>query len=374
MAGKDFVKNYRNWKAWQDGEIAEDWPLIGMIHLDNMLHSDGDAHTRIRGLVAKAFTPRRVELLRPAIEELTENLLDQMERGNGAADLRSALAVPLPMGVICRLFGIPDEDRPTIQRLVSSVFSTVAPVEEVLATQATVTEYFTDLVQRRRATPGEDLTSALIQARDEGDQLSDRELIDSLWLFMAAGFETTVGVFTNAVKALLTHPDQLGLLRDGAVPWSAAVEETLRWDTSVAILPFRYPVRDVELGGRLLKRGDPVLVSFASANRDCAQHGAQAHVFDITREQKRHVAFGHGPHFCLGAPLARLELGVALPALFRRFGDLDLAVDPAELTPVPSIFTNAPERLPVRWNPDEDRLVPSSVRGATSAARRGGGE
>ncbi|GAA3756329.1 cytochrome P450 [Spinactinospora alkalitolerans] len=349
MSGRRFVKNYRNWRAWQDGEVGADWPLIGMVHLDNMLHSDGETHARIRGLIARAFTPRRVEELRPDIEGLVTGLLDDLGRAGGRADLKSALAVPLPMGVICKLFGIPDSDRPTIGRLVGSVFSTVATPEEVLDTQARVNAYFTDLVRRRRETPGDDLTSALIQARDEGDRLSDRELLDTLWLFMAAGFETTVGVLANAVRALLTHPEQLAMLRRGELPWSAAVEEALRWDTSVAALPFRYPTEDLELGGRTLRKGDPVLIFFASANRDPLQHGPEAHVFDITREQRRNVAFGHGPHFCLGAPLARLELGIALPALFERFPDL--ALDGGEPVPTPSIFTNLPLELPVRCTP-----------------------
>ncbi|RCV49791.1 cytochrome P450 family protein [Marinitenerispora sediminis] len=362
LSGRRFARNYRNWRAWQQGEVPEDSPVLGMIRLDNMLQSDGAAHGRLRGLVGRAFTPARVGELRPAVEELVGALLDEFDAPEraGRTDLKAALAVPLPLGVICRLFGVPEEDRPAIQEMVTRVFSSLTTPEEALANQRRVDEYFTDLVRRRRGSPGDDLTSALIQARDEGERLSDRELIDTLWLFMAAGFETTVGVLANGVRALLTHPEQLALLRSGAQPWSAAVEEVLRWDSSVAMLPFRYPVEDLELGGRLLRRGDPVLVSFASANRDPAQHGADAHVFDITRTQARNVAFGHGPHFCLGAPLARLELGVAFPALFERFPDLALDLPPGgAVPPMPSVFTNLPAGLPVRYTSSSGGPAPA---------------
>lgn len=351
MSDPRFAKNYRNWAAYQRGEIPEGHPLLGMVQLDNMLHSDGDDHGRLRGLISKAFTPRRVRELRPQVQKLVGELLDGMEAGAGRADVKADLATPLPMGVICELFGIPEQDKLTVRELVSNVFSTVATPEEALNTQQRVNELFSGLIADKRANPGEDLTSALIGSRDENDRLSEVELLDTLWLMMAAGFETTMGALANTVRALLTHRDQLDLVRSGECSWDAVIEEGLRWDTSVASLPFRFPTEDVEIGGRTLRAGEPVLVSFASANRDAEQHGDAAEDFDITRKQKRHLSFGHGVHFCLGAPLARMEMQVALPALFERFPDLDLAADPASIAPVASIFTNCPTELPVTFTP-----------------------
>lgn len=351
MSDSRFAKNYRNWASYQRGEIPEGHPLLGMVQLDNMLHSDGDDHGRLRGLISKAFTPRRVRELRPQVEKLVGELLDGMEDGSGRADVKADLATPLPMGVICELFGIPERDKLTVRELVSNVFSTVSSPEEAADTQRRVNELFSGLIADKRENPGEDLTSALIGSHDENDRLSEVELLDTLWLMMAAGFETTMGALTNTVRALLTHRDQLDLVRRGECSWDAVIEEGLRWDTSVASLPFRFPTEDVEIGGRTLREGEPILVSFASANRDPEQHGDAAEVFDITRKQKRHLSFGHGVHFCLGAPLARMEMQVALPALFDRFPDLALAADSSTLTPFASIFTNCPTELPVSYTP-----------------------
>ena len=193
MSDPRFAKNYRNWAAYQRGEIPEGHPLLGMVQLDNMLHSDGDDHGRLRGLISKAFTPRRVRELRPQVQKLVGELLDGMEAGAGRADVKADLATPLPMGVICELFGIPEQDKLTVRELVSNVFSTVATPEEALNTQQRVNELFSGLIADKRANPGEDLTSALIGSRDENDRLSEVELLDTLWLMMAAGFETTMG-------------------------------------------------------------------------------------------------------------------------------------------------------------------------------------
>ncbi|MCP2163783.1 cytochrome P450 family protein [Goodfellowiella coeruleoviolacea] len=342
-----FARNWRHWSALSSGAVPQDHPLVSLVRYDNMLQSDGADHTRLRGLISKAFTARRVQELRPRVEELVTDLLDRIEAKGGQADIVADLAMPLPLSVISELFGVAEADRPRVLAMARSVFSSVTSAEEASANLEAVAAYFTGLIAEKRQHPADDLTSALIQARDKEDRLSEQELFDTLWLMLVAGFETTEGVIANGVRALLTHPDQLELLRSGQCSWEAAVEEVLRWDTSIANLPFRYAIEDVELGGRTLRKGEAVLLSFASANRDPEQHGPDAHLFDITREQRKHLAFGHGVHFCLGSPLARLELQTALPALFDRFPDLALATPTTELTPVASVVSNYPTTLPV---------------------------
>lgn len=203
----------------------------------------------------------------------------------------------------------------------------------------------------RPASPGDDLTSALIEAREEnGDRLSEGELIGTL-LLIIAGHETTLNLITNAVRALCAHRDQLELVRSDSsgAAWGAVVEETLRYDSPVSFFPFRYPTTDLAVGDTVIPRGAPVLVSYTSAGRDPHAHGADADRFDITREAAtRHLSFGHGAHYCLGAPLARMEATIALEALFTRFPALDLAVPDEELVPHASFVGNSPRELPVR--------------------------
>nr|BFE50746.1 hypothetical protein GCM10017745_41730 [Saccharothrix mutabilis subsp. capreolus] len=205
------------------------------------------------------------------------------------------------------------------------------------------------LVEAKRRDPGDDLADGLIAARDEdGSRLTEQELVDTLILVLAAGHETTVNLLDHAITALLTHPEQRRRVETGDVSWADVVEETLRWQAPVAHLPLRYAVEDVAVDGTVIARGDAVLAGYAAAGRDPEHHGPTAAEFDPGRADKTHLSFGFGAHYCLGAPLARLEAELALPALFARFPDLALAVPPSDLAPLPSFISNGHATLPVR--------------------------
>jgi cytochrome P450 len=341
----------QHWRAWRDGEIADDWPLRIWVSVQNMFTAYGTEHRRLRSLTAAAFTARRVAALRPSIEGITATLLDRIAAAprDRPVDLRATFAYPLPVDVICRLFGVPDDQRSALRKVVDTVFDTTTTPADAQANAEQMYEILNGLTAGKRTTPGDDLTTALINARDEDDTaLSETELVDTLVLMLTAGHETTVNLLDQAVTALLTHPDQLELIRQGRRTWGDAVEEALRWQAPVAYLPLRYAVQDIPLdGGVVIAKGDAILAAYAAAGRDHAHHGEQADQFDITRSNKQHLAFGHGVHFCLGAPLARLEAEIALPALFDRFPALRLAVPAEELTPMHSFLSNGHEHIPV---------------------------
>lgn len=345
----------RHWTAWINGEIPADWPLYPWVSVRNMFTAYGEDHRRLRGLVAGAFTARRTAALRPWIERITAGLLDSLAAsGGGRADLRRDFAYPLPIEVICQLCGVPDHARPGVRRVVDGLFDTSATPEQALATQREMYAIFAGLVEAKRAAPGDDLTSVLVSVRneDDGSRLSETELVDTLILMLSAGHETTVNLLDHAITAMLIHPDELDLVRTGERSWTDVIDETLRWQAPVASLPLRYAVEDIGVGGVVIGRGEAILAGYAAAGRDPGWHGADADRFDITRPDKDHLAFGHGVHHCLGAPLARLEAEVALPALFGRF-DLSLAVPVGELAPVNSFISNGHRELPVRLRPAE---------------------
>ncbi|MFG3252641.1 cytochrome P450 [Streptomyces sp. NPDC048172] len=346
----------QHWPRWINGEISPEWPLFTWVAVRNMFTAYGGDHRRLRTLVAKAFTARRTAALRPRVEELVTGLLDGVAdsgRRGDVVDLREAFCYPLPIQVITDLFGLPEEWSAQLRTLVDSVFHTSADPEEAAATYAGFHTLLGDLVRLKRGSPADDLTSGLIAARDEdGTRLSEQELIDTLLLMVSAGHETTVNLLDNAVHALLTRPRQLEHVRAGRAGWDDVIEETLRHDAPVASVPLRYAVADIDVGGagegHVIRAGEAILASYAAAGRDPGWHGFDADVFDVTRADKEHLAFGHGAHFCLGAPLARLEARTALPALFERFPGLALAVPPEELEPVDSFISNGHRTLPVR--------------------------
>ncbi|GAA1519105.1 cytochrome P450 [Streptomyces albidochromogenes] len=342
----------RHWPAWIDGDITPDWPLFTWVAVTNMFTAYGSDHRRLRKLVSTAFTARATEALRPRIERMTADLLDGLAATpeGQVVDLREEYCYPIPIQVICELFGVDDEGtRKELRRLVDSIFNTAATPEEAAATFRGIHQVLCDLVALKRETPGDDMTSVLIAAREEdGERLTEAELVDTLLLVISAGHETTVNLLDNAIHALLTHPEQLALVRAGRATWNDVIEETLRVQAPVASLPLRYAVEDIEAGGVTIERGDAILAAYAAAGRNPAHHGDDADRFDVTRVNKEHLAFGHGVHFCLGAPLARLEAQIALPALFERFPGLVPAVPAQGLRPVASFISNGHRTLPAR--------------------------
>lgn len=349
-------KNWRNWAAIQRGDIPDDWPLIGMLKVDNMVTADGAEHHRLRRLVARTLTRRRVEELRPRVTEIVDGLLDALpaQAGpDGSVDLRRHFAYPVPMQVICELTGVPEPWRPRLRELVDSIFRTDTTPEEVVATQRDRVDMLGRLVALRRDHPSADLTSALIEAREsDPGTLSDDELADTIWLMLTAGHETTLSLIVNTVRALLTQPGQYAHIRDADEPdWAAAIEETLRWDAPIGNFMARYPTEPVTIAGVTIDAGEAILAPYSGVGRDTAQHGPDAACYDLTRDQAKNLAFSDGPHMCPGATLARMEATIAVHTLFTRHPTMTLAVPPTALTPVPSFFSNSTSRLPVHLSP-----------------------
>ncbi|MGW1066760.1 cytochrome P450 family protein [Streptomyces aureus] len=342
------VKDINVWGAWQRGEIAPDWPLIGLANPGrSMLTVDGADHRRMRTLVAQALTPRRVEQMRERISKLTESLLDNLT--GDVADLKADFAYPLPMYVIADLMGIEESRLPRLKELFEKFFSTQTPPAEVIATLTELAGIMAETVAAKRAEPGDDLTSALILASEDGDHLTDAEIVSTLQLMVAAGHETTISLIVNAVVNLSAHPEQRALVLSGEAEWSAVVEETLRYATPTSHVLIRFATEDVPVGDKVIPAGDALIVSYGAIGRDENAHGPTAGEFDITRNSRnRHISFGHGPHVCPGAALSRLEAGVALPALYERFPALDLAVPLSELRNKPVVTQNDLFELPVR--------------------------
>jgi pimeloyl-[acyl-carrier protein] synthase len=302
----------------------------------SMLDRDPPDHTRLRGLVSKAFTPRVVERLRPQIQQIIDGLLDRVE-GAHSMDLIEAFAYPLPVIVICQMLGVPVEHRERfkqwgldIARGLDGIL--LPPDSEVLrrssAARHALSEYFRELIAERRASPREDMLSALIAAEEAGDKLSEEELLATCILLLVAGHETTVNLIGNGTLALLRHPDQLRRLRENPELIGSAVEELLRYDGPVQRTA-RIPSEDVTIGGRTIAKGEMVMPFIGAADRDPAQFPDPDRL-DIARPDNRHIAFGWGIHFCLGAPLARVEGQLAINTLVQRLPKLALATDKPE--------------------------------------------
>ncbi|MDW8212238.1 MAG: cytochrome P450 [Roseiflexaceae bacterium] len=294
-----------------------------------MLFTDPPDHTRLRTLVHRAFTPRVVESYRPLVQHLVDQLLDAAA-ARGEVELISEFAYPLPVTVIAHMLGVPvdmhDQFRRWSDVLAAFIGGTTRPEAEVLpmALKAVLemTDFFLALVAERRRAPRDDLLSALAQAEDGGDRLSEQELVANSILLLLAGHETTTNLIGNGTLALLRHPDQCALLRNHPELAASAVEELLRYDSPVQMTS-RRALADIDFHGHRIKAGQTVTVFIGAANRDPAQYENPARL-DLTRTDVRHLAFGHGPHYCLGAPLARLEGQVALSTLVRRFPHMRL--------------------------------------------------
>ncbi|MGN9762968.1 cytochrome P450 family protein [Streptomyces sp. SD31] len=341
----------QHWRLWP--EIAErpSWAwILGWVGVVNMLSTYGADHTRLRKLVAPSFTQRRTEMMRPRVEAITAELLDALDDGGSVIDVKAGLAHPLPMRMICELFGVPEELRKDTGALIAAIMDTSDPTPEHAAfVQQQIGAVLGALIAHRSEHPGDDLTTELIRVRDEdGDRLSDEELLYTLLLVIGAGFETTVNLIGNAVVALLTHPEQLAAVRSGEIGWDAVIDETLRVHPSIASLPLRFAVSDLKVGDVTIAAGDAIITTYAAAGLDPARYGPDAAGFDASRGADDHLAFGIGVHRCIGAPLARVEALTALPALFDRFPGLRLAVGEDELRQVPSFIAFGWREIPVR--------------------------
>jgi len=319
--------------------------------IDNhMLNKDGDDHRRLRRLVSKAFTPRMVEQLRPRIQDIADELLDVVEERR-CMDLVDEFAFPLPMMVISELLGIPHDDRDRFRAWSTPIVTPVLTADELALFVEQMNDfvaYLRAMFERRRAEPRDDLVSALLQAEDAGDVLTEQELFSMVVLLIVAGHETTVSLIGNAVAALLQQPEQRALLERDAALVPHAIEELLRYDGPVERALNRWAAADVELGGQTIRRGETVILMLGSANRD-PDRFADADALDLQRTNVKHLAFGRGSHYCLGAPLARLEAEIALTTLLRRLPGLrlDVAADDLRWRPVP-LFRSL-VALPVAW-------------------------
>ena len=309
----------------------------------HMLASDPPDHTRLRRLVTKAFTARRIELMRPRIEEITAELLAAHQPGE-RVNLLDVLAFPLPITVISELLGVPDGDRDEFRHWSNVLIGGVDRGQARTAGEW-MAKFFTELVDTKRGQLGDDLLSALIETTDE-DRLSQRELVSMAFLLLVAGHETTVNLIGNGVLALLTNPEQFAMLKADRSLLPGAVEEFLRYDSPVNMATYRYTTEPIELDGVHIPADQLVLVNLGSANRDGERFG-EADSMDITRPVGGHLAFGHGIHYCLGAPLARLEAEVAFAGLLDRFPDMSLAVPVGDLVWRSSVIVHGLEELPV---------------------------
>ncbi|MFD4525334.1 cytochrome P450 [Streptomyces sp. NPDC058470] len=326
----------------------------------NLLNMEAPDHTRIRRMVVRAFTSRRVEQLRTPMRETADRLLDALGT-HGRTDLIAAYAAPLPITVICDLLGVPDEHRLDF-RVWTDVLVAPDPSRPTAAKEAVVAMlgFFTQLLADKRKEPADDLLSDLIAVRDEGgrltesnrltdgDRLTEDELMSLAFLILFAGYENTTQLIGSAVLGLLTHPDQLATLRAHPEQLAAAVEEFSRHEGPALLAIRRFPTEDMTIGGVTVAAGETVLLSLAAANRD-PRRFPDPDRLDLGRDTSGHLALGHGIHYCLGAPLARLETEIALSALLERLPDLALDADPAELRWRPSLRARGLLALPVTY-------------------------
>jgi cytochrome P450 len=340
-------------------------PYLGLASADfvltqHMLFADPPDHTRLRKLVSQAFTPRRVDLLRPRVQQITDELIDTFA-ADGEVDLVEAFALPLPIAVICDLLGVPFGDRAEFEQYAEVItgINASSSHEEVIGAGRWFDTYIAGLVEERRRNPGTDMISGMITAQENDDRLTDVEVRSNSFLLLAAGFETTVNLVANGVLALLQHPESMRRLREepGLVP--EAVEEILRYDSPVSSITYRFAAESMEIGGVRISAGEHVALSPPAANHDPVRF-PRPDVFDIGRRTNGHMSFGHSIHFCLGAPLARLEGEIAFASLLRRLDGLELTVPSAELTWKPTFIVHRLDRLPVRFVPERRALSRAS--------------
>jgi cytochrome P450 len=305
-------------------------PLTGKRHL---LNTDPPDHTRLRSLVSKAFTPRMIEQLRPRIQQITDELLDAVQK-QGQMDLIANFAFPLPITVISDMLGVPPADRKPFRGWTQAIVQGQSTVQEkeaagMAAEEAFIT-YIKTLLAEKRAHPDNDLTSVLVRVEENGDVLSEDELISMIFLLITAGHETTVNLIANGTLALLEHPEQMSLLRADPTLLPSAIEELLRYTAPVSLSAVRWATEDITIHGKVIRKGEMVRCALLAANTDPEQF-PDPEVLDILRRENQHLAFGKGVHYCLGAPLARIEGQIAIGTLLRRLPHLRLAQAPEQL-------------------------------------------
>ena len=340
--------------ALADPRLSKDWRYTLPVEqraempatpIPMMILMDPPEHTRLRKLVSRTFTLRRTEELRPRVEALAGQLLDALP-ATGTVDIMAEYVFPLPVLVICELLGVPADDRDDFAAW-SNVMVDESTQDQAMGAATKMHEYLAGLIETKRAEPDDALISALIEVADGGDKLSQDELVAMSMMLLIAGHETTVNLIANGPLALLTHPEQLALLRARPDLLPSAVEEFLRWDSPVHSTPVRFAAEDVEYGGVTIPAGGVVVLSLASANRDPGRFDGPEQL-RVDRDAAGHVAFGHGLHHCLGAQLARIEGQEGIGLLLARHPVLSLAADPADLTYRRSTLIRGLRALPVQ--------------------------
>ena len=317
----------------RDGAVVAEG-LPGPAFARHMLSVDPPDHTRLRGLAAAAFSRSRITALRPRVQAIVDALLDELHsRGDTVVDLVAGFAFPLPFTVISELLGIPEPDRAALGAWFTTLLAPAAapePPPSAVAASANIVDYLTELLDRKRVEPGQDLVTDLVRAADERDALNQQEILSTIFQLTVAGHDTTTSLIGNGTVALLRHPDQRAALAADPGLLPRAIEEMLRWDAPVPHSTFRYTTQDIPLGDVVIPAYAQVIISLAAANRDENRY-QDAESFDITRSDSSHLAFGHGIHHCLGARLARLEGLIAFTTLLSRFPAMRLAVPPSSL-------------------------------------------
>jgi cytochrome P450 len=354
------LKDERFAKDWRNAPPPEQLPQVSPIpwemtklQIGNFLFADPPDHQRLRGLVSKAFTPRLIEQMRGRVQAIADALLDAVQ-DKGEMDLIDDYAYPLSITVIAELLGIPAEDRYKFREWTVTAVSrnmTQEYTEKVLIPHMLAfTDYLRAMFEEKRKNPKEDLISALVWAEEAGDKLSEDELLGVLLLLLVAGYETTANLIGNGTLALLQHPDQLQKLRDDPSLIKAAIEELLRYDGPFEITTERFAREDVAIGETVIPKGEMVLAVIAAADHD-PERFPEPNTLDVTRTDNKHIAFGKGIHFCLGAPLARMEGQIAIGTLLRRMPNLRLKGSPESLTWRTGLLIRGLEGLPVEFYP-----------------------
>ncbi|MEU9996074.1 cytochrome P450 [Streptomyces sp. NPDC050848] len=323
--------------------------------MTHLLNIDPPDHTRLRRLVSKAFTPRRVAEFTPRVQELTDRLIDSFA-AKGSADLIHEFAFPLPIYAICDLLGVPEEDQDDFRDWAGMMIRHGGgPRGGVARSVKKMRGYLAELIHRKRLDPGDDLISGLIKASDHGEHLTENEAAAMAFILLFAGFETTVNLIGNGMYALLRHPDQRARLQASLAAGEqglleTGVEELLRYDGPVELATWRYAMEPLTIGGQEIPAGDPVLVVLAAADRDPARFD-EPDTLDLSRRDNQHLGYGHGIHYCIGAPLARLEGQIALATLLTRLPDLRLGADPSDLRWRGGLIMRGLRTLPVEFSP-----------------------